>query len=899
MYLSVGRYRKLYFCIFLVFSLQHAIYGQIEANNWFFGKDSGINFSTGYPEVLIGGNIEAPAGCSSISDKNGNLLFYTNGQMVWNKNHDIMTDGFGLSGEIENIQSCIIVPKPNDESGYYIFTTRQTSNSSFASGIYYSEVTFTVANPLGIVINKNQQINDSRTNQITAIHAPDGETIRVIVFGTAFNFDTAPRNCFFIINVTNIGIEQEIKITQEKDLVRNGAMKISPDGTRIAIANQSERLIHFFNFDNEFQAISYDHSLGCDEGFTPIIPYGLEFSPNSKILYYTGFNSQTNYLFQYNLVSDGVSPPVKIEDGTNKLGSLQIGRDGKMYVSLYKSMDPPIPYGFVGVINRPDKPGFDCDYNPRAVNFNGSIQNGSLTGLPNYVASIFNNRIIADDHCVSLPFDFELDSYAPITAVTWDFGDGNTSTSFNPSHQYTVGKDYLLKATIMFKNNPITLFKHISVYPMPDLPPNQTMKQCDLDSDGISIFNLNTIKDLVNNHDPDFKYTFYKNLQDALDEVNKIENPDVYQNIINPEQIFVNIISKYGCLSTSSFFINASYTELSSISTLYTCENSDDVLDNSEGKFDLSSKSNEIKTQFNIPQTSVITFYRNSQDALTLSNSLGLSPILPSGEIWVRVDNQDFSCNGIGSMTVVVNPPMVLDIEERYEFCGLGGNITLDGDASNERWEWKNNSGTILSTERNFAVTATGRYTITAYKAINGISCELTKTFFVAETNSTIDFNVVEAENDQIYVSIKGNGSFEFSLDGIHFFGDGTDFLFREIPAGVYTVYVRDKGNCGLFLTKKVALIGYPKYFSPNADGSNEIWKLRGVSKQLYAEATIHIYDRYGQFLYFMNLDGNQSGWDGTLNGKSLPASDYWYTSIITDKENNVFTKKGHFSLIR
>jgi hypothetical protein len=73
--------------------------------------------------------METPAGCSSISDKNGALLFYTNGQTVWNKNHEIMDNGSNLSGDPNNTQSSIIIPKPNDENTYYIFGTRETSST--------------------------------------------------------------------------------------------------------------------------------------------------------------------------------------------------------------------------------------------------------------------------------------------------------------------------------------------------------------------------------------------------------------------------------------------------------------------------------------------------------------------------------------------------------------------------------------------------------------------------------------------------------------------------------------------------------------------------------------------------------------------------------------------------
>ena len=41
------------------------------------------------------------------------------------------------------------------------------------------------------------------------------------------------------------------------------------------------------------------------------------------------------------------------------------------------------------------------------------------------------------------------------------------------------------------------------------------------------------------------------------------------------------------------------------------------------------------------------------------------------------------------------------------------------------------------------------------------------------------------------------------------------------------------------------------------------------------------------------------SGWDGMLNGRPLPASDYWFSVELKDKKGEVRIKKGHFSLVR
>ena len=95
---------------------------QNESAFWFFGQGAGLNFNTGYPVSTPDGELYTEEGCASISTKLGELLFYTDGVNVWNKNHQVMSNGTGLTGDASSTQSAIIIPKPNSASIYYIFT---------------------------------------------------------------------------------------------------------------------------------------------------------------------------------------------------------------------------------------------------------------------------------------------------------------------------------------------------------------------------------------------------------------------------------------------------------------------------------------------------------------------------------------------------------------------------------------------------------------------------------------------------------------------------------------------------------------------------------------------------------------------------------------------------------
>lgn len=99
-----------------------------------------------------------------------------------------MTNGTNLAGEIENLQSAIIVPKPNDTSVYYIFTTRENTNTTVSPnqnpGLYYSEVRFDAQNPDGFVTQKNFRLTNYIKSRLSAIYHYESNSYRVIALGT-------------------------------------------------------------------------------------------------------------------------------------------------------------------------------------------------------------------------------------------------------------------------------------------------------------------------------------------------------------------------------------------------------------------------------------------------------------------------------------------------------------------------------------------------------------------------------------------------------------------------------------------------------------------------------------------------------------------------------------------
>src|SRR5690606_6828992 len=119
--------------------------------------------------------------------------------------------------------------------------------------------------------------------------------------------------------------------------------------------------------------------------------------------------------------------------------------------------------------------------------------------------------IVNSDECFGEAHTFEIEAFRDVASVEWDFGDGTTSSQLNPTHTFTTVGLQKVKATIIGRNNyPVTLYRDVYVYPLPELDPATVMKQCDAENDGIGLFNLNNIDDKIENQDLDYTFTFYR-----------------------------------------------------------------------------------------------------------------------------------------------------------------------------------------------------------------------------------------------------------------------------------------------------------------------------------------------------------------------------------------------------
>ena len=248
------------------------------------------------------------------------------------------------------------------------------------------------------------------------------------------------------------------------------------------------------------------------------------------------------------------------------------------------------------------------------------------------------------------------------------------------------------------------------------------------------------------------------------------------------------------------------------------------------------------------------------------------------GVFYAEAVKAGFDC--AGSIRTEVNLTINETSQVKNEVLQLcaNGELQLDAGLENMQYEWstgQTSRGITISEQGNFSVTIT-----------TNAGCSAVKNF---EIHAVDIAGIEDIISEERTVTIKpvNQGEFEYSLDGTTFQLSNT---FQEVPGGVYTAFMRDLQSCNT-VSEEFPHIVVPKFITPNNDGYNDRFELKGV--EYFNASEIRIFNRYGKLL--IAGKGQNLSWDGTFNGKELPGSDYWYEINIEDYKRI----KGHFSLKR
>ncbi|UJH91761.1 T9SS type B sorting domain-containing protein [Antarcticibacterium sp. 1MA-6-2] len=279
----------------------------------------------------------------------------------------------------------------------------------------------------------------------------------------------------------------------------------------------------------------------------------------------------------------------------------------------------------------------------------------------------------------------------------------------------------------------------------------------------------------------------------------------------------------------------------------------------------------------NVSSGEVVNWY----DAASGGNllSAGTSSFLPTEEgTYYAEAVKNSSCEPSSRTAVTLTINSVPEVEDEILQLCSEGSLELNAGVGNMNYLWSTGE---TSQSINTMVAGNFRVTITTQEG-----CSISKNFDVVPVEVPV-IQQVRSEGSTVIVELENPERFEFSLDGTNF---QLSNVFNSVRGGIYTAYVRDLQQCNT-LSLQFPHIVVSQFITPNNDGSNDFFELRGVEYFEFSE--IRLFDRYGKLL--KSGKGVGFRWDGTFNGRPLPAEDYWYEILIEGFRNI----KGHFSLVR
>ena len=432
---------------------------------------------------------------------------------------------------------------------------------------------------------------------------------------------------------------------------------------------------------------------------------------------------------------------------------------------------------------------------------------------------------------------------------------------------------------------------NIFVNPKP-VANNVSLIQCDEDGipEGFTTFNITQASDEITQGDPNATIEYYLSQVDAENQSNAIDGSS-FDNFFNPQIIYTRVTNNNtSCVNFSEISLEVSTTSTNN-ANIALCDT--DGTEDGFMEFNLGDSNAEILA--GSPANLDVVYYETYEEALTESNPLGTTftnTVAYNQTIYGRVENVN-ACYGISEieLTVFRLPNIETTFETQYCLNFFPDTITINGGLiddipNNYYYDWS--TGEDTST---IEINAPGTYTVRVTNT-NGCFKDRTVTVLPSNIATVSDIEVIDAtQNNTISVFVSGEGDYEYALDNRNGpYQDATTF--QDVAPGLYTVYIRDKNNCGV-ADALVSVIGFPKFFTPNADAKNDHWQVKGISSLFQSNSSVLIFDRYGKLL--KELDPLSVGWDGTFNGKVMPNSDYWFKVDLQD--GRTFT--NHFSLKR
>jgi len=437
---------------YLLFSLGSMAQG--ETDWWYFGDHAGIHFSEDTVEAVFNSAMDTDGrGNTSMSDSFGNLLYYSNGNAVYDSSHNFMLNGEDL-GANPNGTAATSVKILNDENKYFLINFQAGGVGFNYAG--YAFIDMEANGGLGAV-QEHQLLPDTLLMFVTTTRQLNGIDYWVV-------FREPNGNKYITYSLTSSGLDASNPIYSYagdpfiiySTSQQGGTIRINPAGNLLAFTHErtvidnipiSEGKLELFHFDNSTGMVG-ERIVKLDETNAPFLQvpndstfsgFGTEFSLDGEKLYYSD-----SFLFQCNIsILDSASivqSIIRLYDVYIEpfdLTGLQLAKDGRLYITGGGA-------SALSVIHHPNIAGFDCAFELAALSL---VPNSTGYNLPNFDPSFFSSGFTVANRCLFDETEFELIYDMPYNYVFWEFGDGNTSLEWEPTHSYQNTGIYIVTLT--------------------------------------------------------------------------------------------------------------------------------------------------------------------------------------------------------------------------------------------------------------------------------------------------------------------------------------------------------------------------------------------------------------------------------------------------------------------
>lgn len=418
------------------------------ANIWYFGQNAGIDFN-GLPDdpaIGITGPLVTNEGTSVISDRNGQVIFSTDGLRIYNKDDLEITPAPlppGLGGDPDATQSALIMPVPGDETLFYIFTT-QPVHGTGTYELRYSLFDLKLNNGSGGLTQFNQLLFAKSTERITS----NGNWLIAHEFGNnSFRAYRIDQQGIGSPVITAIGSDHLLA----EEVQGRGYMELGAQ-SRLAVALSTpgvSNVVEVFDFIDSTGMVTNFRTANLNSAAGQV--YGIELSPGGNKLFATLSNPAGSQIHEFAIDSLGVITPLQITNEPGELGAMQIGPDGQIYVAINNSATLGT---FTANENRLQPTGLPNPLQP--FNLAGGTQ--SKLGLPNFVQTIANPAqspgMSFTGLCLGDSTQFSATGKdSNIDKFDWFFGDGQNVADGGPQigHVYAAVGTYIASVRIYNK----------------------------------------------------------------------------------------------------------------------------------------------------------------------------------------------------------------------------------------------------------------------------------------------------------------------------------------------------------------------------------------------------------------------------------------------------------------